>query len=75
MLTHAQPHRCCSPQMGSVDDNGSGGSYAYRASKSALNIGKGWAAVMLRDAREGATGTGCLSLYAATADDAAPRSI
>ncbi len=25
-------------KMGSVDDNGSGGSYAYRASKSALNI-------------------------------------
>lgn len=25
-------------QMGSVDDNGSGGSYAYRASKAALNI-------------------------------------
>ena len=26
-----------SSKMGSVDDNGSGGSYAYRASKSALN--------------------------------------
>ena len=26
-------------QVGSVEDNGSGGTYAYRASKSALNIG------------------------------------
>jgi hypothetical protein len=26
--------------MGSVDDNGSGGAYAYRASKAALNIGE-----------------------------------
>ena len=25
-------------KMGSIDDNGSGGSYAYRASKCALNI-------------------------------------
>lgn len=32
------------PQMGSVADNGSGGSYAYRASKAALNIGVGPAA-------------------------------
>lgn len=28
----------CNPQVGSVDDNSSGGGYAYRASKSALNI-------------------------------------
>ena len=28
------------PQMGSIDDNTSGGSYAYRASKAALNIVK-----------------------------------
>lgn len=29
---------CASLQVGSVDDNRSGGGYAYRASKSALNI-------------------------------------
>ena len=29
----------CSAQMGSLEDNTSGGSYAYRASKAALNAG------------------------------------
>lgn len=29
---------CSHHQMGSIDDNTSGGSYAYRASKAALNI-------------------------------------
>lgn len=28
----------CTTQVGSIDDNGSGGGYAYRASKAALNI-------------------------------------
>lgn len=30
---------CLTSQMGSIDDNGSGGSYAYRMSKTALNMG------------------------------------
>ena len=29
---------CCAVQVGSNDDNSSGGGYAYRASKAALNI-------------------------------------
>lgn len=36
--TQALSFARCFLQMGSVDDNGSGGSYAYRASKAALNI-------------------------------------
>ena len=32
---------CIRAQMGSIDDNGSGGCYAYRMSKAALNIGEG----------------------------------
>lgn len=36
--TQEVSHTSCAVQMGSLADNGSGGSYAYRASKTALNI-------------------------------------
>lgn len=36
--------------MGSIDDNTSGGTYAYRASKAALNIGVWWVCMRGRQA-------------------------
>lgn len=38
-----------SSKMGSIADNGSGGSYAYRSSKTALNMAMASAAIDLRD--------------------------
>lgn len=34
---YSSEERLCAAQMGSLEDNGSGGSYAYRASKAAVN--------------------------------------